>query len=125
MFTGYYMYTYTLLQSPGDNAKLELSVSASGEPSCLSFFYHMYAFVDGLMGNLTVFSGNTIVFSMSGNHGDIWIKAETTIYLNNTVSLTYMVYALHMLIGTLSKSLWLVLILLLEVNFLKNETLHM
>lgn len=86
MFPGYYMYTYTLLQSAGDNAKLELSVSGNKELSCLQFYYHMYAFLDSLMGNLTVFSGNQVVFSASGNHGKNWIKAERTIYLTNTVS---------------------------------------
>ena len=96
-FTGYYMFTYTLLQSTGDNAKLELSVSGNGEPSCLQFYYHMYAVIDSLMGTFIVFSGNTEVFSMSGNHGDNWIKAERTIYLNNTVSLVDMVCALDVL----------------------------
>ena len=92
------MFTYTLLHSTGDNAKLELFVSGNDEePSCLQFYYHMYASTDNQMGTLTVFSGNTIVFNMSGDHGDIWIKAEKTIYLNNTVSLVYRVYSLHML----------------------------
>ena len=90
------MYTYTSLQSSGDNAKLEISVSGNGELSCLQFYYHMYAFIGSLMGTLTVFSGNTVVFSMSGNHGDRWIKAERTIYLNKTVSLVDMVYPVHM-----------------------------
>ena len=97
MFTGYYMFTYTLPQSTGDNAKLELSVSANEEPSCLQFYYHMYSFTDNLMGTLIVFSGNTVVFIMSGGHGDNWIKAEITIYLNNTVSLVDKVYSLPML----------------------------
>lgn len=92
MFTGYYMYTNTSLQSSGDNTKLVISVPGNGELSCLQFFYHMYAFIDSLMGTLTVFSGNTVVLSISGNHGDIWIKAERTIYLNKTVSLVEMVY---------------------------------
>ena len=91
------MYTNTLLQFAGDNAKLELSVSGNGESSCLQFYYHMYAIIDSLMGTLTVFSGNTVVFNMSGNNGYNWIKAERTIYLNNTVSLIDMVYALHRL----------------------------
>lgn len=95
MFTGYYLYTYTLLQSAGDNAKLEISVSGNGELSCLQFYYHMYAVIDNLMGTLRVFSGNTVVFTISGNHGDIWIKAERIIYLNKTVSLVDILYPLH------------------------------
>jgi len=84
MFTGYYMYIET--SSPrmaGDNAKLEISVSGKGELSCLEFYYHMYG---DTMGTLNVFSGNTVVFSLSGNQGDYWIKVEKTIYLDNTVS---------------------------------------
>ena len=70
-------------QIHGDNAKLELSVSGNGDQSCLEFYYHMYG---AAMGTLTVFSGNAVVFNTSGNHGDYWIKAEITIYLDNTVS---------------------------------------
>ena len=72
MFTGYYMYIET--SSPrvaGDNAKLEISVSGKGELSCLEFYYHMYG---DTMGTLNVFSGNTVVFNLSGNQGDYWIK---------------------------------------------------
>ncbi|XP_078366044.1 MAM and LDL-receptor class A domain-containing protein 1-like [Oculina patagonica] len=82
--TGYYMYIETSSpQLAGDNAKLELSVSGNGEPSCLKFYYHMYG---ETMGSLTVFSGDMVVFNTSGNHGNRWKKAEITIYLNNTVT---------------------------------------
>ena len=67
----------------GDNAKLDMSVSGNGELSCLEFYYHMYG---DTMGTLNVFSGNKVVFSLSGNQGSYWIKAEKTIYLDNTVS---------------------------------------
>ena len=67
---------------PGDNAKLELSVSADGELSCLEFYYHMYG---STMGTLAVFSGNSVVFSACGNHNNTWMKAEITIHLNGTV----------------------------------------
>ena len=70
-------------QVAGDNAKLEFSVSGNGELSCLEFYYHMYGYT---MGTLVVFSGDVVVFSRSGNHGNHWIKAEITINLNNTVS---------------------------------------
>ncbi|XP_078351318.1 MAM and LDL-receptor class A domain-containing protein 1-like [Oculina patagonica] len=82
--SGYYMYIET--SSPrvtGDNAKLELSVSGSGELACLEFYYHMYGVT---MGTLNVFSGNVTVFSVSGNHGGIWIMAKRNIYLNKTVT---------------------------------------
>jgi len=84
MLIGYYMYIET--SSPrvaGDNAKLEISVSGNRELSCLEFFYHMYG---STMGSLNVFSGNVLVFSLSGDQGDYWIKVEKTIYLDNTVS---------------------------------------
>ncbi|XP_078352104.1 MAM and LDL-receptor class A domain-containing protein 2-like [Oculina patagonica] len=81
---GSYMYIETSWpRVAGDNAKLELAVSGNGELSCLEFYYHMYG---DTMGTLTVFSGNVVVFNMSGNHGKSWIKAEITIHLNNTVT---------------------------------------
>ncbi|XP_078364332.1 uncharacterized protein LOC144648698 isoform X1 [Oculina patagonica] len=82
--SGYYMYIDT--SSPrvdGDNAKLEVSVLANGEVSCLTFYYHMYG---ATMGTLTVFSGDTVVFNASGNHGYLWTKVEKTIHLDKTVT---------------------------------------
>ena len=67
----------------GDNAKLELSLSGDGQLSCLKFYYHMYG---DTMGTLTVFSGNLVVFNVSGNHGNYWRKAEKTIHVYKTVS---------------------------------------
>ena len=65
----------------GDNAKLELSVPASG-PRCLTFFYHMYG---SSMGSLNVFDGNKNVFTKTGDQGNNWFKAEVTI-MSNKVS---------------------------------------
>ena len=67
----------------GDNAKLELSVSGSGAVACLNFFYHMYG---SSMGTLKVYSGYSVVLSLSGNQGSSWRQATRTIYLRNTVS---------------------------------------
>ena len=67
----------------GDNAKLTFSVSDSNQPSCLKFYYHMYG---DTMGTLTVFSGNMVVFNEAGNHYNLWLKAERTIYLDHSVS---------------------------------------
>ena len=67
----------------GDNAKLVLSLPGNGEPGCLSFYYHMYG---KNMGTLNVFIGNRTVFTESGDHGNIWIKADRTIVLGNNVS---------------------------------------
>ena len=68
----------------GDNAKLVLSVSGNGELSCLKFYYHMFGFT---MGTLSVYSGNTVVFNISGDQGNYWIEARRTINLYSTVSL--------------------------------------
>ena len=82
--TGYYMYIEASLpRQEGDNAKLELSVSGSGALACLKFYYSMYG---ANMGSLTVFSGNAVVFNVSGNQGYLWNKATRTIYLNRAVS---------------------------------------
>ncbi|KAL9987245.1 hypothetical protein ACROYT_G001520 [Oculina patagonica] len=82
---GYFMYIETSSpRVPGDNAKLELSVSGNGKLSCLEFYYHMYG---DTVGTLRVFSGNVTVFNETGNHGKYWKKAKLTIYLDNTVSL--------------------------------------
>ena len=67
----------------GDNAKLELSVSGSGEVACLNFYYHMYG---ATMGTLKVYSGYSVVFNVSGNQGFSWRQATVTIYLRNNVS---------------------------------------
>ncbi|KAL9987247.1 hypothetical protein ACROYT_G001522 [Oculina patagonica] len=84
--SGYYMYIEASSpRVPGDNAKLELSVSGNEELSCLEFYFHMYGHGD-TMGTLTVFSGNVTVFNASGSHGNIWIGAKRTIYLNKIVS---------------------------------------
>ena len=77
------MYIEASPQVAGDNAKLELSVSGNGELSCLEFYYHMYG---DTMGTLTVFNGNSVVFSASGNHNNTWLKAEITMHLNGSVS---------------------------------------
>ena len=68
----------------GDNAKLQVSVSGSGAAACLEFFYHMYG---DTIETLNVYSGNELVFSVSGNQGFYWIPAMKTIYLRNNVSL--------------------------------------
>ncbi|XP_068681521.1 MAM and LDL-receptor class A domain-containing protein 2-like isoform X3 [Montipora foliosa] len=82
--SGYYMFIET--SSPrqeGDNAKLELVLPGNGELGCLFFYYHMYG-TD--MGTLNVFSGNMKVFNESGNQGNIWRKAETTIVLGHKLA---------------------------------------
>ena len=80
---GYYMYIEASLVRQGENAKLQVSVSGNGAAACLVFFYHMYG---DAIGTLNVYSGNELVFIVSGNQGNYWIRARTTIYLRHIVS---------------------------------------
>ena len=70
----------------GDNAKLQVSVSGNGTAACLVFYYHMYG---DTIGTLNVYSGNELVFNVSANQGNYWIRARKTIYLRNNVSLIH------------------------------------
>ena len=80
------MYIEATSRRQGDNATLQVSVSGNGAAACLVFYYHMYG---GTMGTLNVYSGNELVFSVSGNQGNYWIRARKTIYLRNNVSLLH------------------------------------
>ena len=77
------MYIEVTTRRQGDNAKLQVSVPGNGAAACLVFFYHMYG---DAIGTLNVYSGNQLVFSVSGNHGNYWIQARKTIYLRHSVS---------------------------------------
>ena len=68
---------------PGEIAKLVVTVPNNGNESCLSFYYHMYG---TSAGTLNVYSGNTKVFSASGNKGDYWLIMEANLYLDGVVS---------------------------------------
>jgi len=74
----------------GENAKLEFSVPSSdiGKLSCLKFYYHMYG---GAINTLSVYSGNNNTFNQSGNQGDVWLKANITMILENKVSCILMI----------------------------------
>ena len=83
--TGYYMYIETSLpRRQGDNAKLQVSVPGNGAAACLDFYYHMHG---DTIGTLNVYSGNELVFNVSGNQSNSWIRARETIYLRHVVSL--------------------------------------
>jgi len=79
------MYIETSPRRYGENAKLEFSVSSSdiGKLSCLKFYYHMYG---ETINTLNVFNGNNLAFNQSGNQGDVWLKANITMILENKVS---------------------------------------
>ena len=79
------MYIETTSRPYGENAKLEFSVPSSdiGKLSCLKFYYHMYG---ETINTLNVFNGNNLAFNQSGNQGDVWLKANITMILENNVS---------------------------------------
>ena len=68
----------------GDNAKLQVTVPGNGAAACLVFYYHMYGVT---IGTLNVYSGNELVFNVSGNQSNHWIRGTETIYLRHSVSL--------------------------------------
>ena len=78
------MYIEATYQNDGDNAKLKLYLNGNGEVSCLRFYYHMYG---DTIGTLNVYSENHLIFNSTGNHGNLWIKAERTFHSDRTVSL--------------------------------------
>ena len=80
------MYTEVTSRSVGDNAKLQLVVpgSMSNSTTCLTFFFNMYG--DG-MGTLNVFSGDTMILALIGDHGESWIKETRTVNLSDVVSM--------------------------------------
>ncbi|CAH3183378.1 unnamed protein product, partial [Porites lobata] len=80
---GYYMYIEASPLRQGENAKLQVSVSGNGAAACLVFFYHMYG---DAIGTLNVYRGNELVFIVSGNQGNYWIRARKTIHLRHNVS---------------------------------------
>ena len=77
------MYIEVTPRRQGNNAKLQVSVSGNGAAACLVFFYHMYGYA---VGTLNVYSGNELVFNVSGNQGNSWIRARKTIHLRHRVS---------------------------------------
>ncbi len=70
-------------RKPGENAKLVVTVPNNGNRSCLSFYYHIYG---ASAGTLNVYSGNTKVFSVSGNQGNNWLIVAKNLYLDGMVS---------------------------------------
>ena len=82
------MYIESTTGSYGDEAKLLFSPpsSVTGTMSCLKFYYHMYG---STVNRLNVFDGHSIVLTKSGQHGNRWLYAEVTVFVQNTVSYAY------------------------------------
>ena len=79
------MYIEVSYQRAGDHAKLIFSPPslAIGKLSCLKFYYHMYG---GGVIRLNVFNRNCVVFTKSGQQGDMWMYAEVAVFVQNNVS---------------------------------------
>jgi len=68
------MYTDARNKPSGSKAKLETPVfSFSGGGKCLSFYYHMHG---STMGKLNVYVGSKLVWTRSGDQGDVWRQAS-------------------------------------------------
>lgn len=82
---GFYMCMDASFGGYGDKAKLLFSPPSSfiGRISCLKFYYHMYG---ATINRLSVFHGNSVVFTKSGQQGYRWLYAEVTLFVQNTVS---------------------------------------
>lgn len=66
----------------GDTAWMVSSQQTKTDPICMTFYYSMYGVDVGTL-NVYVMTGNqlptTAVWTQSGNQGNQWIKAQTSI----------------------------------------------
>ena len=78
--TGSYIYIEASPQLPGDRARLLSDWMGPNEVVCIQFWYHMYG---SEIGNLSIYlktnQSETIVWTLSGNQGDQWKFAQTTL----------------------------------------------
>ncbi|XP_078360420.1 MAM and LDL-receptor class A domain-containing protein 1-like isoform X2 [Oculina patagonica] len=83
---GYYMYTEATGQSSGDTAKLNSPKLLSRGSGCLMFYYHMYG---ASMGTLKVYINGGLVFTESGDKGNMWLKANVDFYVWGIYEVTF------------------------------------
>ena len=77
LFKGYYMYVEASSpHQPGDDAKLYSPPLKFFGIMCLEFYYYMSG---ASIGSLNVIINETVVFSASGDKGDVWNKASINI----------------------------------------------
>lgn len=92
---GYYMYIDTSSRRlHGENAKLSSRPLKFHRNMCLTFYYQMYG---PNVGSLNVTINGKLLFSASGNRGDIWLEASI-----NTSSITGSLMGTHV-VNILSK----------------------
>ncbi|XP_078369213.1 uncharacterized protein LOC144653157 isoform X3 [Oculina patagonica] len=81
---GAYIYIEASKRRQGDRARLMSEWMEPNKVICLQFWYHMFG---KHIGQLNVFmassSSETLVWSVSGNKGDKWNFAQTTLQENN------------------------------------------
>ena len=83
--TGVYIYIETSSpRSNGDKAILTLK-GANSKSVCLSFYYHMYG---QTINALNIYNRGQRIWSMNGNQGNSWKKAEVQISGDFDVSFT-------------------------------------
>ncbi|KAK3095928.1 hypothetical protein FSP39_020974 [Pinctada imbricata] len=84
-------YMYAETSSPrvgGDEAILESGTLPSNDVMCLDFHYHMYGSSMGDLEVGTLDSGaDVVIFSMSGDQGDQWNRAEIDIFTGPATSI--------------------------------------
>ena len=83
------------LHQPGDDAKLYSPPLKFFGIMCLEFYYYMSGAVNG---SLHVSINETVVFSASGDKGDIWNKAS--INISSIVGLHWVSHQNHLKIKT-------------------------
>ena len=78
------MYMEASSRLAGEHAKLVFSPPslAIGKLSCLKFYYHMYG---AGVTRLNVFNRNCVVFTKSGQQGNMWMYAEVAVFVQNNV----------------------------------------
>lgn len=78
-FSGWYIYAESSRpRLQGERAVL-LSPNLSG-PYCLQFHFHMLGTdIDSLNAYKNSGSGRTVIFSVSGNQGDLWYSAQASL----------------------------------------------
>ncbi|XP_076114385.1 uncharacterized protein LOC143082550 [Mytilus galloprovincialis] len=89
-----YLYTKTWSKRiPNDTAIMYTDMDLPKVERCLSFWYHMYSYTASHMGTLDVYmsddSGSTLLFTKSGNQGNIWRQAEIYIPAVDNLKLTF------------------------------------
>lgn len=81
---GTYIYIEASRRSHGDRARLMSEWIEPNKVICLQFWYHMFGkHIGQLNAFLATNSSEMLVWSLSGNQGDKWMFAQTTLQAKN------------------------------------------